>query len=46
MTAAATAAARGADTPVMRTALDALARLPADDAENDKFANVGGGGGR
>ncbi len=46
VTAAVTAAARGADTPAMRAALDALARLPADDDNNDKFANVGGGGGR
>ncbi len=46
VTAAATAAARGADTPAMRAALDALARLPTDDDDdNDIFANVGGGGG-
>ncbi len=45
MTAAATAAARGADTPAMHAALDALARLPAEDNNDDKFANVGGGGG-
>jgi hypothetical protein len=43
--AAGTAAARGADTPAMRAALDALARLPTDDDDDDKFANVGGGGG-
>jgi hypothetical protein len=46
VTAAATAAARGADTPAMRAALDALAHLPADDNDDDKFANDGGGGGR
>jgi hypothetical protein len=46
VTAAATAAARGADTPAMRVALDALARLPVDDNDDDKFANVGGGRGR
>ncbi len=45
MTAAATAAARGADTPTMRAALDVLACLPADHDNDDKFANVGGGGG-
>jgi hypothetical protein len=45
MTAAAMAAARGANTPAMRTTLDALARLPADDNNDDKFSNVGGGGG-
>jgi hypothetical protein len=45
VTAAATAAARGANTPVMRAALDALLRLPMDDDDDDKFANVGGGGG-
>jgi hypothetical protein len=45
VTAAAMAAARGADTPAMRAALDILARLPADNNDNDKFANVGSGGG-
>jgi hypothetical protein len=47
VTASTTAAAREANTPVMCTALDALARLPADDDDDDKFANVGGrrGGG-
>ncbi len=44
VTAAATAAARGANTPTMRAALDALAHLPAEDDNHDKFANVGGGG--
>jgi hypothetical protein len=47
VTATATAAARGADTPTIGAALDALERLPADDDYDDKFANVGGGeGGR
>jgi hypothetical protein len=46
VTAAATDAARGADIPAMRAALDALARLPADDDDDEKFANVGVGGGR
>ncbi len=46
VTAAATAAARGADTPAMRAALDALTRLPTDDDDDNKFANGGGGGGR
>ncbi len=45
MAVAATAAARGANTPVMHAALDPLARLPADNNDDDKFANVGGGGG-
>jgi hypothetical protein len=45
VTAAVTAAARGADTPAMRVALDALARLPTDNDDNDKFADVGGGEG-
>jgi hypothetical protein len=41
----------GGNTPAMRTALDALACLPADDDNDNKFANVGcrgggGGGGR
>jgi hypothetical protein len=45
VTAAARAAARGADTPAMHAALDALVRLPTDDDDNDKFANVGGRGG-
>ena len=45
VTAAATAAARGADTPAMRVALDVLARLPADNNNDDKFADVGGSGG-
>jgi hypothetical protein len=36
---------KGAYTPAMRVALDALTRLPADDKDKDKFANVGGGGG-
>ncbi len=45
MTAAAMAAARGADTPTMRAALDVLTRLPMDNSNDDKFANVGGGGG-
>jgi hypothetical protein len=38
------AATRGADTPVMHGALDALVCLPADD-DKDKFTNVEGGGG-
>jgi hypothetical protein len=46
VTAAATAAARGADTPAMHAALDVLACLPADNNDDDKFANVGGGGGQ
>jgi hypothetical protein len=46
VTAAATAAARGAKTPAMGAALDALARLPTDDDNDNKFANVGGRGGR
>jgi hypothetical protein len=33
----------GGNTPAMCAALDALARLPADNDDNDKFANVGGG---
>ena len=45
VTAVATTAARGADTPAMRAALDALACLPADDDNDNKFVNVGGGGG-
>ncbi len=46
-TVAATATARGADTPAMHAALDALACLPADDDNNNNFANVGcRGGGR
>ncbi len=47
MTAAAMAAARGGDTPMMRAALDALARLPANNNDNGKFAVAGyrGGGG-
>ncbi len=45
MAVAATAAARGADTPVMRTALDVLVRLPVENNNYDKFANVGGRGG-
>jgi hypothetical protein len=45
VTAAVRAAARGADTPAMCADLDALVRLPADDDDNDKFANVGGEGG-
>ncbi len=44
MTAAMTAAARGADTPGMRAALDVLARLPADNNDDDEFADVSGGG--
>jgi hypothetical protein len=39
------AASRGADNPAMHTALDALACLPADDNDDNKFANVSGGGG-
>ncbi len=46
VTAATTAAARGADTPAMRAALDVLAHLPMDNDDDDKFADVGGGGGR
>ncbi len=45
MTAAATAAVRGADTSAMHAAVDALVRLPADNNNDNKFANVGGGGG-
>jgi hypothetical protein len=45
VTAGATAAARGADTPTMHAALDVLVRLPADNNNNDKFADVGGRGG-
>jgi hypothetical protein len=45
VTAATTAAARGGDTPAMRTALDILPRLPTDNDDDDKFADVGGGGG-
>ncbi len=45
VTAVVMAAARGVDTPAMRTALDALTRLPLDDDDDDKFANVGSGGG-
>jgi hypothetical protein len=46
VTAAVTAAARGANTPTMRAALDALACLFGDNDDDDKFANVGGRGGR
>ncbi len=45
MTAAATAAARGVDTPMMRTVLDVLAHLPVDNDNDNKFANAGGGRG-
>jgi hypothetical protein len=45
VTAVATAGARGADTPAMCAALDVLACLPADNGHDDKFADVGGGGG-
>jgi hypothetical protein len=45
VTTAATAAARGADTPMIHAALDALARLPVDNDKNNNFANVSGGGG-
>jgi hypothetical protein len=45
VTAAAMAAARRADTPAMRAALDVLACLPVDNDNDDKFAIVGGGGG-
>ncbi len=45
MTAAATAAVRGADTPTMHMALDSLVRLPVDNNNDNMFANVGGGGG-
>jgi hypothetical protein len=45
VTVAATAAARGANTPAMRAALDVLVCLSADNDNDDKFANVSGGGG-
>ncbi len=38
--------ARGADTPAMRAALDVLVRLPTDNNDDGKFADVSGGGGR
>ncbi len=45
VTAVAMAAARGADTPALRMALDVLTRLTADNNNDDKFADVGSGGG-
>ncbi len=46
VTAAATAAAKGANTPAMRAALEVLPRLPMDNNDDNKFANVGGRGGQ